>query len=107
MSNETQGKSPETKKVEFRLEEERVLERITVKDFADIEQGKFDAVLRVFSQFVWSHADDDYLPEEEGLEVVGSLPMGQLNAILEDFDAQVKKMAIDPKPKTTYDWESK
>lgn len=73
-------------------------DRITVNEIMTIEEsGKLSTTVRVLFRHVYNEQKDEYLPEEEGEELVRSLTATELTEALQALVEAAQGPDIDPK----------
>jgi hypothetical protein len=82
-------------KIEIRMDKQRMLDLVTVDELVGLQGGDFKAIRDVLSRFVIGE-DGNYLPEEEGLKIVGKLTIGKLMDLGKGFLGRAEDLAVPP-----------
>ena len=84
-------------KIEIKVDRERMQEFCTVDDYIALEEGKIKGIRNVVAYFVIG-PNGQYLSHDQALKLLGSLNLGQLYKLGNDFIAATE-VAADADPK--------
>lgn len=83
-------------KVHIHVDRERMKDLVTVNEVIEMQEGSLKAIRNVLARFVVSDETGDWLPEPEGLELVGGMSIRQLEEAGKSFLQTAENTAVPP-----------
>lgn len=86
-----------SKKIQIKLERERLRELVELDDIIALQQNDLSALKRVFGLFIWDPDLGRYLDEEEGSKLAGKLSLGQVEEFGGTLQSMMEAVAVPTK----------